>query len=107
MLDLVVPPTPSAASQNSSEPPAELDYQSPEQLSGKTLSGRSNIFSLGVLLYRLLAGRKPALPVSEWDIFEYKGIAREEPLDKVRSDLTRATYEAVQGKHLAKRVEPL
>lgn len=96
LLDLAIPPTPSAISQNSEEPPAELDYQSPEQLSGKALSGRSNIFSLGVLLYRLLAGQKPALPVSEWDIFEYKGIAREEPLDKVRPNLTQATYDVVQ-----------
>ena len=96
LIDLVVPPTPPVASQIGTTPPTELDYQSPEQLSGKALSGRSNVFSLGILLYRLLAGQKPALPVSEWDIFEHKGTAREVPLNKVRPDLSEATYRAVQ-----------
>ncbi len=95
LLDLVVPPT-SSVSQYSDTPPSELDYDSPEQLSGKALSGRSNIFSLGVLLYRLLAGHKPALPVSEWDIFEHQGVAREIPLNSVRTDLTEATYATVR-----------
>jgi serine/threonine protein kinase len=96
LLDLVIPPTPPTAS-HINEPRTELDYQSPEQIAGKALSGRSNIYSLGILLYRLLAGQKPALPLSEWDIFEHKGVAREIPLNKVRTDLTAATYSVVQN----------
>ncbi len=96
LVDLVVPPAPPITSQIEQEPPAELDYQSPEQLAGKTLSGRSNIFSLGILLYRLLAGHRPPLPASEWDIFEHKGVAREVSLNQVRPGLTSATYLAVQ-----------
>ena len=96
LLDLVVPSVPKSVSQQSGIPPAELDFESPEQLAGKPLSGRSNIFSLGVLLYRLLAGHKPALPVSEFNIFEHKGLAREVPLDKVRPDLTEQTLLVVQ-----------
>jgi serine/threonine-protein kinase len=34
-------------------------YMSPEQLAGKRIEGRSDLFSLGVTLYQLLSGRLP------------------------------------------------
>lgn len=36
-----------------------MEYMSPEMIAGRNLDGRSDVFSLGVMLYRMVCGRKP------------------------------------------------
>ena len=39
--------------------PMTLDFASPEQVKGEAISTASDVYSLGVLLYQLLSGRRP------------------------------------------------
>jgi eukaryotic-like serine/threonine-protein kinase len=47
------------AAQASGTPPEVLYYMSPEQLSGDPVDARSNIFSMGAILYEMVTERKP------------------------------------------------
>ena len=64
-------------------------YMSPEQIKGKAIDGRSDIFSLGVMLYELLTGRKPFPGRDIANVF-YK-ILNEEPATPQSVDPTVPT----------------
>jgi serine/threonine-protein kinase len=59
-----------------------VQYMSPEQARGKTVDARSDIFSFGIVLYELLAGRPPFTGESSTDVLA--AILDREPLPLAR-----------------------
>ena len=79
-------------------------YMSPEQLSGKKIDGRSDLFSLGVTLYQLVSGHLPFVGDSMAELMFR--IANDPPRDiaPLVPDLPRCVH-AVLTKALQKDIE--
>jgi hypothetical protein len=78
-----------------------VKYASPEQLSGLPLDGRSDLFSVGVLLYRLLARRHPFEGPNELAIMQ-KVLSENPPPPSTFNPAVSAGLDAVVLKALAK-----
>jgi serine/threonine protein kinase len=76
-------------------------YMSPEQVMGKKIDKRSDIFSLGAILYQLLTGRRPFDGESITTVI-YKIVNEEAvPLTQLRKELP-PEFERIMQKALAK-----
>lgn len=76
-------------------------YMSPEQVMGKKVDKRSDIFSIGCILYEILTGRRPFEAESITTVI-YKIINEEPPaLSELKKGLP-AGFEKIIGKALAK-----
>jgi serine/threonine-protein kinase len=71
------------------------DYMSPEQFKGLPLDGRSDIYSLGVILYEMAVGRPPFEADNKWTLAQ-KHIAEMPPLpSSLNSNLTPEIDEVI------------
>lgn len=74
----------------------KISYMSPEQMRGRQVDHRSDIFALGIVCYELLAGRR--LFAGETDVETIRNVlrARVPPLQRVRPDVPEWVAQVVQ-----------
>ena len=77
-------------------------YMSPEQCLGQRVGARSDLYSLGVLLYEMLAGRPPFVDPLQSALLIKQATAPAPPLPKLRPDIGRPLALAIHTL-LAKR----
>jgi predicted Ser/Thr protein kinase len=77
-------------------------YMSPEQCLGQRVGARSDLYSLGVLLYEMLAGRPPFVDPLQSALLVKQATAPAPPLPRLRQDIPRPLAMAVHTL-LAKR----
>ncbi|HET7564658.1 MAG TPA: protein kinase [Gemmatimonadaceae bacterium] len=72
-------------------------YMSPEQIDGPILDGRSDLYSLGLVGWEMLAGRRPWDGESLYSIIYHQKHDPLPPLDAYRSDIPERLLSAIEG----------
>ena len=81
-----------------------VGYMSPEQVQGEQTDARSDLFSLGVVLYELIAGRPPVKGDSEAATLHAITSGAPQPLARYRSDVP-AGLQSIIDKALDKDIQ--
>jgi predicted Ser/Thr protein kinase len=79
-------------------------YMSPEQCMGQRVGARSDLYSLGVLLYEMIAGRPPFTDLLASAVLVKQATLQPPPLPRLRQDLPRPLALAIHTM-IAKRPE--
>jgi len=72
-----------------------VSYMSPEQVSGREIDHRSDLFSLGIVVYELIAGRQPFKRDNEGATLRAIMEEKPQPLTRYRSDVPGKLQEIV------------
>jgi serine/threonine protein kinase/tetratricopeptide (TPR) repeat protein len=84
-----------------------IAYMSPEQASGKRTDARSDVFGFGVLLYEMIAGRKPFIGRSDLEVLQSIINAKPEPLGDDIPAAVRGVIEKALEKDPAERYQTM
>jgi serine/threonine-protein kinase len=102
VMDFGVAKVLEAARATSTQSLGTLQYMSPEQIDARDVDARSDLYSLGLVLYELLAGEPPFRSASPRELLNLQCTADPAPLpDDVRRELPRGV-EALVGALLEK-----
>jgi serine/threonine protein kinase len=82
-------------------------YMSPEQASGRQVDARSDIFSFGVVLYELLAGRRPFTGATDLAVLQAIIHGAPQPLPENVSPPLRSVVEKALEKDPAERYQSM
>jgi predicted Ser/Thr protein kinase len=72
-----------------------VDYSSPEQIEGRPLDGRADVYSLGCVLFHCLAGQAPYVRDSEFAVLQAHLLDPPPSLSALRPDLPTALDEVI------------
>jgi len=84
-----------------------IAYMSPEQASGKPLDARSDVFSFGVMLYEVLAGRKPFAAATDLKLLQTIVHGTPQALEDGTPPALRAVVEKALEKDPADRYQSM
>jgi Tol biopolymer transport system component len=84
-----------------------IAYMSPEQASGHAMDARSDIFSIGVVLYELIAGHRPFAGRTDLELLQRIIHGTAEPLTDEVPAMLRLTLEKALAKDPAERYQSM
>jgi len=73
-----------------------LGYMSPEQIRGEEIDGRSDLYSLGIVLYKMLTGRVPFMAEGQYELMRAQLEQLPSPVRQIIAEIPQPIDDAIQ-----------